>query len=345
MHRKAFQIIFAASLLLVAIARFNSPARAQDRECPAIEAFAPVQAEFLGIINAAREQAGAGPLVYHPQLSQAAELHSQDMALQNYFSHTGQDGSSPGDRAQRVGYPNSFVGENILVNSRLSAQRAFDQWWNSPGHKANMLKPQYNITGLGMACGDFVKDGETYNNYIYYTQTFAQGTVPDGGGNPDNPGNSDSGSNSGASEGGQVVFGEGALTITLPTGWSNTDNYATDNVVWFWNADETLTGYTSIYSASESGVDQDTDLVELITAWGKDLGTVMTDAVLFTTNDGLSGASVIVSTDKGYSYVYMVFNPEKDSYAYGEFQTALDIVNDEPNLIGEIISIIQSIRI
>ena len=77
------------------------------------------------------------------------------MRDQDYFDHTGLDGSSPGDRAcgacfescQSVGF-----GENIAAGNS-DAEATFNQWRNSSGHNANMLGDRYEVVGLGRATG------------------------------------------------------------------------------------------------------------------------------------------------------------------------------------------------
>src|SRR5271165_2167421 len=43
------------------------------------------------------------PLAWDPSLAAAAQAHSQDMATNQYQSHTGSDGSTPDQRMQQAG--------------------------------------------------------------------------------------------------------------------------------------------------------------------------------------------------------------------------------------------------
>lgn len=72
-----------------------------------------IQFRMLDSVNALRQAAGAGPVKLNAQLNAAAATHSRDMSVQNRPWHFGSDGSSPIDRARRVGYPLSMLGENI----------------------------------------------------------------------------------------------------------------------------------------------------------------------------------------------------------------------------------------
>jgi uncharacterized protein YkwD len=51
----------------------------------------------------------------------------------------------------------------------------FEQWMNSPGHKANMLHPSFTHVGIG----GFISPSSTY--YAYWTQLF----IGDPNGDPD----------------------------------------------------------------------------------------------------------------------------------------------------------------
>ncbi len=79
---------------------------------------------------------------------QAAQNHAVDMAQYRYFDHRGRDGSQPSDRVRSQGYQFSFVGENIAAGSASPIQTV-QQWMNSPGHRRNILNPNYTEIGFG----------------------------------------------------------------------------------------------------------------------------------------------------------------------------------------------------
>ena len=74
---------------------------------------ATLQFRMLDAVNALRSSAGLNQITLNAELTAAAATHSRDMALQNRPWHFGSDGSSPLDRAKRVGYENQFLGETI----------------------------------------------------------------------------------------------------------------------------------------------------------------------------------------------------------------------------------------
>jgi uncharacterized protein YkwD len=103
---------------------------------------------MLRLINQARQQQGLSPLELSSSLSTAAQGHAEDMSAYNYFSHSGRDGSSIGDRAQDAGYAFRTVGENIAAGN-TTPNAVFDQWMNSEGHRRNMMNPAFTEMGLG----------------------------------------------------------------------------------------------------------------------------------------------------------------------------------------------------
>jgi len=119
------------------------------------------EALIINLLNAARSEAGLGPVVVNAQLSQAAQAHSEDQAIHDVLTHDGSDNSTVADRAQRQGYVGRMTGENVLSRNNLHAAAAFDQWWNSPPHHENMMQADFTQIGIGFA----LSGSDTY----YYT--------------------------------------------------------------------------------------------------------------------------------------------------------------------------------
>ncbi|WP_017307200.1 CAP domain-containing protein [Spirulina subsalsa] len=125
---------------------------------------------LLDLTNTERQKQGLNNLTLVLELTQAAQNHAEDMAQNNYFSHTGLNGSSVGDRARAVGYNWNYVGENIARGHR-SATSVMEGWMNSQGHRENILNPNYTEIGFGVS-----SDRNSEENY--WVQVF---------GKPDNP--------------------------------------------------------------------------------------------------------------------------------------------------------------
>jgi uncharacterized protein YkwD len=104
----------------------------------------------------------AGPLVWNELLTQAAAAHSQDMSTGNYFSHTSQDGRTLAQRINATGYAWVLLGENIAAGQR-TVDSVMDAWMGSPGHCANVMKPEF--TEMGVACVPRASASNTYATY------------------------------------------------------------------------------------------------------------------------------------------------------------------------------------
>ena len=131
--------------------------------------------QMLTLVNNARavarlcgdtQYAAVPALAWHCNLELAAQGHSTSMADNDYFSHTGLDGSSPGDRITAAGYSWRAYGENIAAGYG-SQEAAMAAWLNSPGHCVNIMSG--NVTELGAA----VAENAASQYRIYWTQNFA----------------------------------------------------------------------------------------------------------------------------------------------------------------------------
>ncbi|MBL1114091.1 CAP domain-containing protein [Streptomyces sp. 110] len=108
------------------------------------------QQEVVDLVNSERGKAGCQPLTVNAKLTKAAQDHSEDMAAHRNMSHTGSDGSSPGDRIERAGYSWRAYGENVAYGYD-SPKSVMAGWMNSSGHKANILNCDFKEIGVGLA--------------------------------------------------------------------------------------------------------------------------------------------------------------------------------------------------
>lgn len=108
----------------------------------------------------------APPLAWSHTLAKAAVRHSQDMAKNSHFSHTGTDGSNAGARIKKAGYNAGTWGENIAAGYG-TAEQVVTGWLNSPGHCANIMNS--NFTEFATASAE--NDGSAYG--IYWTMVLA----------------------------------------------------------------------------------------------------------------------------------------------------------------------------
>lgn len=130
----------------------------------------PEAQAVVDLINAERAVAGCPPLAVNSKLVAAAQGHSEDMALNDFVSHTGSNGSSFVNRIEAQGYSWSRGGENIAAGYNTAAS-AVNGWMNSSGHRGNILNCSYQETGVGYYY--LPNDTGSVNYGRYWTQVFA----------------------------------------------------------------------------------------------------------------------------------------------------------------------------
>jgi uncharacterized protein YkwD len=119
-----------------------------------------ISAATLCLLNGERADRGLRALSTDADLAQAAVAHGGDMVEHGYFAHDGRDGSKPADRIRRAGYLSGGgawqIGENLAWGTGdLSTPRSImAAWMNSPGHRANILEPDYREVGIALVAGN-----------------------------------------------------------------------------------------------------------------------------------------------------------------------------------------------
>jgi uncharacterized protein YkwD len=101
------------------------------------------------MINAYRRQKGLRPLRLNMELTNAAKLHSRDLARWDRISHYGSDGSNPWDRVKRTGYNARLAAENVGTG-QASLEEVIKGWKASPGHNKNLLMPDAEHMGIAL---------------------------------------------------------------------------------------------------------------------------------------------------------------------------------------------------
>ena len=107
-----------------------------------------IQFRMLDSVNTLRAAAGLSPVALDAELNAAAATHSRDMSAQNRPWLFGSDGSSPLDRARRVGFAGEIVGENISESYETELE-TLAAWMNQSDTRAVVLAP--NATRMGFA--------------------------------------------------------------------------------------------------------------------------------------------------------------------------------------------------
>lgn len=110
-----------------------------------------LEVEMLALINQERSEAGLPPLAMDAVLARVARRHSADMFERGYFSHSTPEGQSPYDRIEAAGARYLIAGENLAHAATLSI--AHNGLMNSPGHRENILRPEFGRVGIGILDG------------------------------------------------------------------------------------------------------------------------------------------------------------------------------------------------
>jgi uncharacterized protein YkwD len=131
--------------------------------------------EMFELHNETRTAHGLGPLCLSPVLTKAARARSQDMLNRDYFSHYTPDGVTVIDQLKRQGYysydPSDYhsVGENIGLGGDFTDQdtpeHRFTGWMHSPGHRANILRGEFEEVGVGARSGTYQEYDDTSTIY------------------------------------------------------------------------------------------------------------------------------------------------------------------------------------
>jgi len=148
-------------------------------------------------VNMLRTENKRMPLSWNEDLALIARAHGEDMLERGFFEHINPDGEDASARARRFGFKvagrtadggqKTGIGENLSlgkvheggVTSTVGGTRfheydwlteaalvakAIEEWWNSPGHQANMLNRDYEQSGVAV-----VMDAE---DQVYFIHNF-----------------------------------------------------------------------------------------------------------------------------------------------------------------------------
>jgi uncharacterized protein YkwD len=114
--------------------------------------------EIHRLTNLERSKAGVATLAYDDALAAIAMAYSEDMAEDDYFSHTTPEGCTLTCRIEAAGYQAVAWGENLAWRSSDTLPEAknlaaifVDMWMDSPGHKQNLLSTNFTHEGIGLA--------------------------------------------------------------------------------------------------------------------------------------------------------------------------------------------------
>ena len=128
----------------------------------------PPQVEFDSyvLINDARtDHAIDPPLELREAIAQVARDHSRQMRDRGFFGHRDPQGRTVADRLAEAGVPYRVAAENLARTANIPnpAAWAHEQLMQSAEHRPNILNPDFDLVGVGVA-----REGSTY----WITQVF-----------------------------------------------------------------------------------------------------------------------------------------------------------------------------
>lgn len=105
--------------------------------------------------NGQRTASSRAALKRNSILDKAAAAKIDDMFAQQYFEHVSPQGKGPGDVVTRAGYTYITVGENLALGNFDGDEALVQAWMDSPGHRANILNPDFLEIGVAVRRGTF----------------------------------------------------------------------------------------------------------------------------------------------------------------------------------------------
>jgi uncharacterized protein YkwD len=126
-----------------------------------------METQMVGLINKERKKASLPLLKVDPRLVKVARGHSQEMVRTQVVAHKLDSTGTAKDRLNQAGIHVAMIAENISRSSSVLASH--NGLMESPGHRANILRP--NATHVGVGIETKPKD---HGQEIYVTELFVR---------------------------------------------------------------------------------------------------------------------------------------------------------------------------
>ena len=128
-----------------------------------------LEQQCLDEINRVRRRSGLPRLAFSEELLPVAREYSRRMAEQNFFSHNDPDGRTVRERVDEADIRWRMVGENLAYSNGYvnPVAASLHGWMESPGHRKNILEPDFSLTAIGVC---IKKDGTVYFTEIFLKQ-------------------------------------------------------------------------------------------------------------------------------------------------------------------------------
>ena len=147
---KSLSIISTFFILLAAGNSIAEASFQQKKELssPAKD-IALIEKEIFELLNKERQKHGLAILRLSQPLTLLARKHSQDMAAHENLGHLSSSGENYTDRLVEDGFYFMKNGENVARSDSFSAKLIHEGFMKSPGHRENILDPEFDEVGIG----------------------------------------------------------------------------------------------------------------------------------------------------------------------------------------------------
>jgi uncharacterized protein YkwD len=149
----------------------DEPASRDDELKPmvagrALREIKSLEEQCLDEVNRVRKAHNLVPLELSEELHEVARDYSRRMAEEGFFAHNDPDGRTVRERVSRANIKWRVVGENLAYSNGYinPVAASMSGWMDSPGHRENILDPNWRQTAIGAWV--------SANGTVYFTEIF-----------------------------------------------------------------------------------------------------------------------------------------------------------------------------
>jgi uncharacterized protein YkwD len=129
-----------------------------------------IRKELLDLLSAERASRGLPALRPSEELDALALSHSQDMTTRGLLTHESSTGKTYVERLVGKGVYFQVAGENVASSETFVASYIHKAFMDNPGHRANILNPEFDQVGIGVSSDE--------GRFYYITQDFLHSFAP-----------------------------------------------------------------------------------------------------------------------------------------------------------------------
>ena len=143
MKQKTIAII----IFLISIMILTTSYAVGEQETEIIK-ISTIEEKVLILINEKRQEKGLNELKIDKDLYELATIKGEDLVENNYFDHKSEKLGRAFDMMKAWNIEYKIAGENLAGN--ISPEKAVEAWLNSETHRDNILKEEYDYTGIAV---------------------------------------------------------------------------------------------------------------------------------------------------------------------------------------------------